>query len=96
MLYVQPLLMVVFRLEAGGPAAWNANASPLNEFPVNACAAQVLTPQETGRVALTLKDQLHAVGLQPAFITLGMFATQIEFCGTGTDTPELFGAVAGH
>jgi hypothetical protein len=43
-----------------------------------------------------LKVQLHAVGVQPAFITLGMFATHIEPAGTGTRTPEVFGALAGH
>ena len=53
MLYVQPLLMVVFRLDTGGPAVWSANAlPPWIEFPVIACAAQLLSPQETGRVAV--------------------------------------------
>jgi hypothetical protein len=50
--YVHPLLIVVLRLETGGPEGWSANASPLKEFPVNACAAHVLSPQERGSVAL--------------------------------------------
>ena len=33
---------------------------------------------------------------QPAFMTLGMFATQIELAGTATVWPRLFTVVAGH
>ena len=51
--------------------------------------------QLLGRVTLTFIVQEHG-GLQPAFITLGMFATQIEPGGTGTVWPELFTVVAGH
>ena len=62
---MHPVLIVVVTLES---PAWNANTSPLNEFPANACPAHVKTLHALGRVAVTLKDQEHA-GVQPAFVT---------------------------
>jgi hypothetical protein len=90
---VHPVLIVVVTLE---DPARNSNTSPLKEFPVNACAVQVLTLHALGRVALTFIVQLHATGEQPAFMTLGMFATQIELGGTATVWPRLFTVVAGQ
>ena len=92
-LNVHPVLIVVVTLE---DPDWKANTSPLNEFPANPCPAHVLTLHELGRVAVTFMVQEHATGEHPDFMTLGMFATQIELGGTGTVWPELFTVVAGQ
>ncbi|HQR11174.1 MAG TPA: hypothetical protein PLW68_07590 [Casimicrobiaceae bacterium] len=90
---VQPLLIVVVRLDG---ADLNSNTSPLNELPANACPDHVKTAQVFVNETETFMVQLHATGLQPAFMTLGMFATQIEPAGTATVWPRLFTVVAGH
>ena len=77
-------------------AILNSNTSPLKEFPANACPAHVYVLHEPGSVAVTLKLYEQATGEQPAFATLGRFATQIELGGTGTVWPELFTVVTGH
>ena len=75
------MLIVVLTLDIPD---WNSNVSPLNEFPANACPAHALTLHVLGSVADTFIVQEHATGEQPAFITLGMYATQIELGGTAT------------
>ena len=77
-------------------AILNSKVSPLKEFPANACPAHVYVLQELARVAVTLKLYEQATGEQPAFATLGRFATQIELAGTGTVWPRLFTVVAGQ